>query len=208
LNFGRAGADTPDHVNTLHDAVLLTEPDFILLQWYVNDVERSDHNGRPRPWRLLPSSFLLRKLEAASALYFLLNQQWLAIQGELGLLRRYEDYMIERFGDPNSPSSRRAHAELVRFIDICKSHRVPVGIVLFGWLFRDHSPLDFLLERVLALCGREELPCLDTRDVVAPYDQGTRLWANRLDAHPGVLAHRLVADALMGAFGEIWLGAR
>jgi hypothetical protein len=186
----------------------MTEPDFVLLQWYVNDFEGSSDGQRPRPWRLLPSSFLLRKLEATSALYFLLNQQWVTLQTRLGLLRRYEDYMIERFSDPQSPASRKAQDDLMKFIEICRTHRVPVGMVLFGWSFREHSPLDFLVERVLALCAREGLRCLDTRNLFASYDQGTRLWANRLDAHPGVLAHELVADALVRAFGGIWLGDR
>lgn len=49
LNFGRPGSETVDHVETLQDAVLPLQPDFVLLQWFVNDVEGHDKSGRPMP---------------------------------------------------------------------------------------------------------------------------------------------------------------
>jgi lysophospholipase L1-like esterase len=39
LNFGRGGAQTVDEVATLRNIVLRMNPDFILLQWFVNDFE-------------------------------------------------------------------------------------------------------------------------------------------------------------------------
>lgn len=30
------------------------------------------------------------------------------------------------------------------------------------------------------------------------------LWANPLDAHPGLLAHRLAAEQIVEAFGPVW----
>jgi hypothetical protein len=115
--------------------------------------------------------------------------------------------MIEKFGDSESLSSRAAQDALQKFIDICEEHGVPLGMVLFGWTYARHSRLDFLLERVLALCSRQALTCVDTRSAFDPYNNGTQLWANRFDRHPGALAHRLVADQLMQAFGDVWLRA-
>jgi GDSL-like lipase/acylhydrolase family protein len=204
LNFGRSGTETVHHVDILTDEVLPTEPDFVLLQWYVNDVEGSDKSSRPEGGRPVPARALLRRVREASALLSIIGKPWVTIQIRLGLLPSYEEYMVQRFADPDGPSSREAQAALQKFIDICKEHSVPLSMVLFGLTYARHSRLDFLLDRVLALCTREALTCIDTRGIFDPYNQGTRLWANRLDGHPGVLAHRLVADQLMHAFGDIW----
>jgi lysophospholipase L1-like esterase len=204
LNFGLEGAETEDHLNILTQTVLPAKPDFVLLQWFVNDVEGSDKSGRPRSWPLLPSKTLLRGLRATSALFYLLEKRWEAIQGQLGWVRNYNEYMWERFGDANSPSSIVAQKVLQRFVETCKRWGVPVGIVLFGAPLAGNSPLDFLVDRVLALCEQEALTCVDTRSIFAPYGGGMQLWANRLDSHPGPLAHRLVANRLMDDFGETW----
>lgn len=55
LNFGRPGAETIDHLDFLNDPVLSTDPDFVLLQWYTNDVESRDKSERTRPLELIPS---------------------------------------------------------------------------------------------------------------------------------------------------------
>ena len=47
LNFGTAGANTPQHLDTIANVVLPLKPDFVILQWYVNDVEGHDSTGRP-----------------------------------------------------------------------------------------------------------------------------------------------------------------
>lgn len=203
LNLGRAGAETADHVTVLSNVGFASNPDFVLLQWYVNDVEGDDKSGRPRPWRMLPSGFVVRQLHARSALFYLLNRQWDTMQQSV-LPKTYEDYMTERFGDPDSPASRAAQDTLQRFVDACKAYGLPLGIVLFGWSYSAHSRLDFLVDRVLMLCRREELRCVDMRSAFAQHDEGTRLWANRFDSHPGTLAHQLVAEELLRGFADVW----
>ena len=74
LNFGRPGTETIDHVEILKNIVLDVQPNYVLLQWFINDVE--GHSGvRPQPWRLLPSDILTSLLHSHSALYYLLNTQ-------------------------------------------------------------------------------------------------------------------------------------
>jgi len=114
--------------------------------------------------------------------------------------------MLARFGDPNSASSLAAKEALQKFISICKERGLPLGIVIFGNSYIDgDSSLDFLIERVLELCKQEAITCLDLRSTFAPYQEDRKLWANRADAHPAPLAHRLVADRLMDTFAEVWL---
>jgi len=55
LNFGRPGAETVDELALL-PTVLSLAPDFVLPQWFVNDVEGHDKSRRPSGRRLVPSS--------------------------------------------------------------------------------------------------------------------------------------------------------
>jgi hypothetical protein len=204
LNFGRPGAETVDHLKILTDVVLPGRPDFVLLQWYVNDVEGMDKSGSPRPRPLLPWPTLVSRLRRTSALFYLVDNQWVTVQAALGWMGSYEVYMRERFGDPHSPASIAAQEALRQFLSICKRRAVPVGMVLFSDSYGQRSPLDFLVDRALTLCAHEGIVCVDTRRTFAPFQDVTRLWANRLDPHPGPLAHRLVADHLLEIFGEVW----
>ena len=88
--------------------MLPLHPDFVLLQWYENDVEGLDKSRRPRPWRLLPSDTLTGLLRGRSALYFLMERQWGMLQRSLGWVGSYQDYMTVRFADPDSRDSSAA----------------------------------------------------------------------------------------------------
>jgi lysophospholipase L1-like esterase len=200
LNFGRPGAETIDHLDFLNDPVLSTDPDFVLLQWYTNDVESRDNSERTRPLELIPS-----KLRRNSALFYLLHRHLTTIRENLGWVNSYDDYMLAHFGDPDSASSLAAKETLQKFINISKEQRLPVGIVIFSDSYFRNSRLDFLIERVLQLCEEEAITCLDLRSTFAPYKEDPKLWANRLDPHPSPFANRLVADRLMETFGEVWL---
>jgi len=87
LNFGRSGAETVDELALL-EKVLEIAPDYVQLQWYRNDVEGHDKSGRPKGWRLLPSSLLTSFLHRHSALFFILNSQWNELQTLLGVRER------------------------------------------------------------------------------------------------------------------------
>ena len=104
LNFGKPGAETVDHVDILEKYVLPAAPDFVLLQWFVNDVEGRDKSRRPRYSNLVPINRMHRFLHAHSAFYYLLNSQWIGIQMHEGLSPEasYTDYLVDRFADPNA----------------------------------------------------------------------------------------------------------
>ncbi|MDH3284004.1 MAG: SGNH/GDSL hydrolase family protein, partial [Acidobacteriota bacterium] len=101
LNFGVPGAETVDHLDIL-ETILTVAPDFVLLQWFVNDVEGRDKSGRPRPFPLLPARarVLTETLHEHSALHFLVNRQWIRLQRGLAWHPSYEAYMRRRFGNP------------------------------------------------------------------------------------------------------------
>jgi hypothetical protein len=204
LNFGRPGAETVDHLDFLQSIVLNTEPDFILLQWYINDVEGHDKSGHPRPIPLLPSNVLMTTLRNRSALFYFLDAQWGIIQRKLGWVSRYEEYMQARFGDPKSAASLAAEAALQQFIQLCREHGLTVGAVLFSNVYFSETPLDFLVERAWRVCQQTAITCIDLRPMLARYKGDHTVWASRLDPHPGPIVHRLVTDQLMSTFGPMW----
>jgi hypothetical protein len=207
LQFANPGAELDDHVATLR-AALAVAPDFVLLQWYVNDVEIGKQ-GQPRPRHLAPWPGLHRALFAHSALYAILDQQWAWMQVRLGLTPSYEAYMQARFGDPHGEDSRRADAELRAFFEVARGAGVPVAVVLFPHLDDrlggSEYPFAFLHERVLAACAEASVPCVDLRDTFARHAGNVALLrVNRFDHHAGALAHRLATERLLEVLGPVW----
>ena len=209
LNFGRPGAETIDHLNIVDNFVTRISPDYVLLQWFINDVEGHDKTGRPSPYRLLPSEFLTEFLHKRSALYYLINNQWGAIQVFLGFTDSYNDYMVERFSDPLGQDARAAKDSLKELFQHLRLQNIPFGVVIFPSMnfvegLGENQPLSFLIERVLDSCRQESVPCLDLRSVFAYVAPASKLWANRLDSHPGPLANQLAAEAILEKFGNKW----
>jgi hypothetical protein len=119
LQFASPGAETHHPLKTLATVVLESQPDFVLLQWYVNDFEFTKAGRSEPPSHLVPHEGLDARLYRASALYILLNHAWQALQISLGAAVRFEDYMRERFGDPESRDSRTAMRFLEAFVSRC-----------------------------------------------------------------------------------------
>ncbi len=183
----------------LKDPVLALDPDFILLQWYVNDLEGEDKSGRPQPLMVNPS-----EIRENSAFVSLVHDLSIKAQEGLGLVGSYNEYMLARFGDPQSPASRGSEQALRTFIQICRERGLPVGIVLFGHYFSQDTSMDFLIDRVMEVCEQEGVTWVDLRNQFAPIRGDRMLWANWGDKHPSPLSHSMVADQLIDAFGEVW----
>ncbi|MBN1352364.1 SGNH/GDSL hydrolase family protein [candidate division KSB1 bacterium] len=208
LNFGRSGAETVDHLEILNSIVLKTRPDFVLLQWFVNDVEGHDKSGRPGSMTLAPSDELHAKLQSASALYFLVSLQWYALQEALGWAGSYSDYISRRFSDPQCLDSQESNRALKQFIQSCQDNDIRMGIVLFPDVVGDlnaNYPFAFLHERVIAICDEESTLYVDLRDPFSKEKEYRKLWVNQFDRHPSSLANRLAADCIIEKFKSIWL---
>jgi hypothetical protein len=207
LNFGRPGAETVDEVEMLKNAVIGVKPDFVLLQWLINDVEGHDKSGRPAELPLLPSETLRPVLHRNSVLYYILDRQWGTLQHELGWTGSYLDYMRARFGDPESAGSREAAAELEKFVALYRERHIALGIVLFReprTTHRREYPFAFLHERVLAYCSREGIDCFDLREPMDRAEEHASLVVNRFDGHPNAEANGIAAEEILNRFGPIW----
>jgi len=211
LNFGRSGAETVNHLEFLHDVVLKVSPDFVLLQWYINDVEEPDHSKRPTGWRLPLPRALSRLLHKHSALFYLFESQWGSMQTTLHLGESYDDYLRRRFLNGDGPDSQAAYGMLAAFIADTQARGIPVGIVAYPDLNYDPGPneayaLGFLIDRVMETCSKSKITCVDLRPTLIAVRPARRLWVNRFDDHPNRLANELAAEALLKQFHHAWIG--
>jgi hypothetical protein len=206
LQFARPGQELNGHVQTLREQGLRASPDFVLLQFYVNDMEISKL-GRPYPRNLIRTGWVHAEFFRRSALYDVANFQWSALQLRLGWVEDYASYMRRRYGDPKG-ESKLAMALLRDFFATCRREGIPVGMVLFPQIsaqLGDDYPFAILHERVLAECARAGVRCVDLHEVYAPHAlEYSRLQLNRFDHHASAFGHALAADALMQAFGVRW----
>jgi len=209
LNFGRAGFQPEDEIEAMKRFVFALKPDFILLQWFVNDVMgRTKSSPATTPIPLLPSSTVGPLLSQHSALYFLLNRQFAVFQEHFGITKADIEYYQERFGDPQSADSLEAMRIMKELIDECKSRNIAMGIVLFPYPDdnpRTNYPFNYLHDRMRDLCQRENIACLDLREAREPFRGTQALWVNRFDSHASALANRIAADALLERFSTTWL---
>jgi len=200
LNFSLPGANTPEEIGFLTQSVLSNKPDFILLEWYINDVVGDDTKNMPPPITIIP-----QELRHNFVLFYFAHRVLSEVQILLGLAGNNEQYYLDRFRDPNSTASLKAVDTMNLFLEKCRKANIPLGIALFSESYFDRSTkLDFLLERMLDYCKEQGLRCVDTRSVLLPMQGDHKFWASRFDPHPGAIANHLVADQIRQAFGDLW----
>jgi hypothetical protein len=207
LNFGAPGANTPQHLHTLRSRVLPADPDFVLLQWFVNDIEGDSVEGRPAIRPLLPTRTAHNWLQAHSALYTVANMRWGEMQVASGMAGSYADYLKARAGDPQSADARRDAETLKKIIGEVRSQRRAIGIVLFpdpGPDLGESYPFAFLHDHVINVCRESDVPCLDLRKDFAAIPDRRSLWVSPFDHHPSARANEIAAVRILEVFRPHW----
>jgi lysophospholipase L1-like esterase len=206
LNFGMPGHDMPEHLEVL-DRVLPLQPDFVLLQLFINDFETAAMQ-RPRP-RPLISDAAARGWGQSSALYELANRRWMQIQEATGITETYVHYLQRNLRDPDAPNARLAFGMLEQFITRAKMADVPVGLVLFPMTDAmgpngSNYPVGFVHDRVGQISANVGVPFLDLLPAFSAYADPKSLWVSALDAHPNAAANRRAAEEILKRFGGLW----
>ena len=211
LNFGVFGNETIHHRTTLKQVLGSMHPDFILVQWYINDLEGNHKSTRPKYAKLIPSARIRIALEDNSVLYAIAYNAWRNLQVSLGFVENYWDYMADRFGDPNGEEFLRAEGELEEFFRLAKDANVPIGMVLYLKPTARPGPdypVGFLLDRVLDRCQRSQVTCVDLRPLFDSTMPPEVITLNFIDPHPTAVFHEMAISLMLEDFGSAWQGLR
>ena len=206
MNLGVQGSNLRDHLRLL-PFVLELDPDFVLYQWYVNDMEDYVDIKQFLAMTLIPKYKWHSWAMDHSVVYLLLYRAWNQLRTGLGLQKSYTAYLAEKLGEPDSPTSLWAQEKLRELLSVLRQKGIAAGIVLFPECKSDMSgyELDFLHDRVLRECELAGIACLDLRRAFAAFDGRMKeLRANPLDGHPSRTAHRLAAERIVETFGPVW----
>ncbi|MCX5871537.1 MAG: hypothetical protein NTY00_13125 [Deltaproteobacteria bacterium] len=208
INTGIAGQDLIQHNQYLANFVLALKPDFVLYQWFINDMNTDyDDLSLFIASPLIPNAKWHKTLMEESVLYFLLQRTWGQIRTQLGLQKNANEYLIGKFSDPKSKPSLAANEQLNKLMNRLEQENIPYGIVLFPSFDTKMSAyqLGFLHKQVLDVCKEHDIGCLDLRQAYSKYDgQIQDLWANIFDHHPSALAHRVAAEEIVDFYGDEW----
>ncbi len=206
INLGVCGQDLPQHIRML-PLVKNLRPDFVLYQWFINDMDFMGQVAEIKAPRLLNNRYLHTKLLDNSALYYLLQSGWRRLLIHRGVIKEYDRHVIDLFADDNSLATKNSNARLLQLLDGIKGLGVPYGVVLFPHAAYpiNEYPFAFMHERIKKICANRDIPCLDLRKAYSPFDDRLeKLWANRLDPHPSALANDIAAGELVDFFGSDW----
>lgn len=207
INLGVPGLNLPQYIRHVSTFVKALKPDFVLYQWYTNDMDSEMEVQVYRAPPLISNQKLHIFLTENSVLYFLIEQAWSQLRIRQGKQMNYTEYLSSKFKDPASKDSIAARKLLNKLLDILDKEEIKHGIVLFpsfAYKMKDY-PLDFLHNQVLDVCEERNLPCLDLRNAYSKHDEPLKgLWANTFDAHPGELAHKVAAEEIFIFFGQEW----
>ena len=209
--LARPGREIDGHLEQLDSWGSRIDPDVIIYQWYVNDIEL-DKSLRPdqaeqQERRRIPGH---RLLIDHSYLYFFLYYQ-------SGLLREqgarsYEEYLAATYSKDSTAwlEFERVFRQWAQAASK-KTPRVLVAIYPHMEFPAGQGPtinpsVKSIQDRFIALCDREGLQVVNLYDALSAYPDSRDLVASTFDAHPGALAHKIIAAALEESLRKSWPG--
>jgi len=207
FNFGVPGNNMPQHLAVL-DTALTVQPDFVLLQLYINDFE-TQYMQRPHSYPLLPES-LNGRLSQSSLVYDLLQDKWTELQQAFGISEGYVHYMDRNLRDENGLSRRESFGNLKAFFERTHAAGIGVGAVLFPETDAlgpngSQYPFKYLHDGVRQACIDERVQCLDLLPLFSTFRDPRAAWVSAFDAHPNAMANRRAAYEILQTFGRLWL---
>jgi lysophospholipase L1-like esterase len=198
--LARPGREIDGHLEQLRKWGAETDPDIIIYQWFINDLEldkslrpSSDHTWR----RLLFPGFLRQR----SYLWYFLDYRIGTLMPE----ESYEVYLREHFGR-GSAGWQRVAALFHAWAAEAKRLTPNVLVALHPYVLSSpDQPLREFSVWMEELCGEEGVAVIDLLQPFAVFrDDYTKTYASPFDSHPNAAAHALIADALHHRIVELW----
>jgi hypothetical protein len=205
VNLAEPGMNAAEQVGRLESEGFAYGPDVVVLAWVLNDSEdeQAAEARRARDWaeaeRRPPT--LGEKLASGSALFRLVRTR---VHATIENRRRISGYRsMYADGYPGWTAARRA---LSTMGGACRAHGVPFVVVIFP-LFA--NPLDSrypfaeLHARVAQAAGEGGAKVVDLLPHYRTVDWRLLVVDGTADEHPNEIAHRIAAQAIARAVGEV-----
>jgi hypothetical protein len=196
--LAKPGRELDEHLAQLRKWGPEVEPDIIIYQWFINDMELNKEN---RPRRFWQNAFFHQSLRQISFLWFLVDYRidlLLPSQGQ-----SYSDYIKENF-DIRS-EGWTVFAEMFR-VWAAEARKLTPKIIV---MLYPGTELDTFVEfrsRMINLCLEEGIVAIDLSPWIARrfHDDYTQMHVSRFDSHPNALVHELMAEVLYDRIKQLW----
>ena len=200
INLGRNGASTKEEATLLTELGWLFNPDFVLVQYTLNDPITGPYRAYFRTYALVPwvNDYLTRH----SYFFSFLHAQWEAVQWRF----RYPDGENGLYRD-DFTGWLEARAALQGIADSARSRGVPVMLVVFpqfapGRLDSAGYRFHLAHDSVRAAGAAAGLEVLDLAPVFWRLGRdGPSWWSVPHDQHPGIEGHRLAGETVARLLG-------
>lgn len=202
--LARPGREIDDHLQQLKKWGHELQPDVIIYQWYINDMEL-EKQYRPRtdrPWRHL---FFHSILQEHSYLWFFLDFSLDTLLPSATL--SYESYIASHFKEGSAGWSlfERYFSDWARLAKELTPH---VIVALYPHMsLKDGAPPVIRPEivdihtRMLSLCRANNIACVDLSTSLTAFDDSRAVRVTAFDNHPSAEVHRVMAEALSEVVG-------
>ncbi len=208
INLGVAGLDLPQYA-AFQPFVISLKPDFVLYQWYINDMDVTPSKALYKKPHLIPIKSWHEYLYKHSALYYVLERGMAQAKALFGSQTSYTDHLINTYKDPDSIGYKKAMRALKKVLNGFQKNDIPFGIVLFPDTGSKQPMssyrLGFLHKMVLDECESRHATCLDLTKSYSVFDNDMqKTWANVFDAHPSEAVHKLAAQKIFQTYDPVW----
>lgn len=198
--LARPGREIDGHLEQLIRWGDEIDPDLIVYQWYINDIElaKDDRPRVDRGWRRYVFPGFARN---HSYLWFLLDYRIGLLTGQR---RPYEDYIRANFAE--NTQKWGLFADHFHQWAVEAKRRTPRLLIALYPRIRPQG-VDFLEfhDRLHALAEREGIVVLDLLEPLGVFSEAwTDTFASSFDNHPGTETHQVIADALFDRIYALW----
>ena len=203
IQLALPGMNTVDQASQLVEAGLAYGPDVVVLGYVLNDSEDSQaaETRREREWAEERKQRRERGLLDRSALYRLVSTRlWATAENR----RRIAGYLSMYQED--APGWQAGRKALDRIGGLCRDHGIPVVVVvfpLFGQPLDNAYPFLEIHRKVAEAGAAAGAEVVDLLPRFAGLRFDLLVVDGAADEHPNEIAHRIAADAILGALDDV-----
>lgn len=196
FNVAKRGANTPQEIDAILNYPF--KPDIIVLSYFINDIEDVRWwYSEDRPPTPSTPPYLLPLVDNSYLANFVYWRLYRVLQGNH--LEAWWDWLVSLYNDPDAWWLHQQ--DLLTIYQGARAEHLPLLVVVFPNL-GDITGSAIITDRVVTLFTQHGVPTLDVSQLIA--DVPTEdLMISPVDAHPSVLVHHRVAEALYAMFVDL-----